>query len=98
MSKTLLAALSAAVLLSAVLGPRAAAMPFAASVADSADARAALLDRVTNVCGINGCTPVFTKRIVRPRRTGNLVSVPVVVQPAPVVVQPAPSLLQRLGL
>jgi hypothetical protein len=98
MSRTLLAALSAGVLLSAVFGTRAAAMPLAAPAPGIGNASAALLQRVTNICGMNGCVTVYTKRIVRPRPTGKLVSVPVVAQPAPVVVQPAPSLLQKLGL
>jgi hypothetical protein len=90
MSKALLTSLSAAVLLSAVLGTRAVAMPLAVPAPGIANARAALVERVTNVCGINGCTPVYTKRIVRPKRTGTLIA-------RPIIVQQSPNLLQSLG-
>jgi hypothetical protein len=93
MSKTLLAALvSAALLSTAMLGSRAAAMtPASPSALAAASPRGALVERVTNICGLNGCVPVQTKRIIRPRPVGNLVS-------RPIIVQPAPNLRQTLGL
>ena len=90
MSKTLLAAVATASLLSiGMLGTRAAAMPLA--LPSAASARGTFVERVMNVCGMNGCVPVQTKRILRPRRVGNLVS-------APIIVQPPPNLRQSLGL
>jgi hypothetical protein len=66
MSKILLSALTAAVLSSALLGLRAAAMPLAAPALGIVNARAAFLQRVTNVCGMNGCAPVHVLRVRRP--------------------------------
>jgi hypothetical protein len=93
MSKTLLAALAAVALLSAgMLGTHAAAMTLAPPQAFGvASVRGTLVERVTNVCGMNGCAPVQTKRIVRPKQFGSLVS-------TPIIVQPGSSLRQSLGL
>jgi hypothetical protein len=93
MSKTLLAALAAVTLLSAgTVCTRAAAMTLAAPPAlHAANAHETFVERVTNVCGMNGCVAVQTKRIIRPRRVGNLASMPI-------IVQPAPNLRQSLGL
>ena len=42
-------------------------MPLAApAVSDAANANADLIVRVTSVCGVGGCTQVFTKRVQHP--------------------------------
>lgn len=67
MSKTLLAALTAATVLSgATLGTRVAAMPFAAPSASGADMG---MTRVAIICGMNGCAPVHVVRVRRPPRS-----------------------------
>jgi hypothetical protein len=65
MRKLLLVAFAVAVLASnAVLLHRAAAMTLAApSGLGNATARACLLQKVTNVCGANGCVAVQVKRL-----------------------------------
>ncbi len=85
MSKTVLAALAAAAIFSgATLATRVTAMtPAAPSALGAASAPSALVERVTNVCGMNGCAPVQTKRVQKPRRKG--------VIPALSFVQPASS-------
>ncbi|MGH6672878.1 MAG: hypothetical protein ACRECV_13010 [Xanthobacteraceae bacterium] len=66
MPKTVLAALfGAAILSGATLATPAAAMTLAPLPAGPA-ANAALLDLVTNVCGINGCVPIHVRRVRKP--------------------------------
>ena len=68
MSKTLLAAIAAVTFLSsAMLASPAAAMPLAAPASfGAANAPAPGVKRVTNVCGLSGCAPVWTKRVRKP--------------------------------
>jgi hypothetical protein len=42
------------------------AMPIAPSALDAADAGPALLERVVNVCGVNGCAPIHVRRVQKP--------------------------------
>jgi hypothetical protein len=56
------------------------AMPLAAPSPHGADAR--LLERVTNICGISGCAPVWTKRIRKPLPGFVKHAVPLTVIPA----------------
>jgi hypothetical protein len=67
MQKALLAAVSAAALLSVGLCTRASAMPIGTPAAlGVAASNAGLLEKVVNVCGINGCAPIHVKRIQKP--------------------------------
>jgi len=67
MQKALLAAVSAAALLSAGLGPHAFAMPFRTpSALGVVASNTALLEKVVNVCGISGCAPIHVKRVQKP--------------------------------
>jgi hypothetical protein len=68
MQKTLLAAVAVGAILSgATLGTSATAMTLAApSVLGIASADTMPIERVANVCGISGCSPVWTKRVQKP--------------------------------
>ena len=68
MSKTLLKALAATILLGGMLGNHAAAMTLAApSGLNAAAARTALVEHTTSVCGNTGCVQVQTSRVRRPK-------------------------------
>jgi hypothetical protein len=83
MSKALLAAFAAATISSAItLGARAVAMPLAPPALGAADAPAPLVERVVNICGINGCAPVWTKRVRKPPPNFVKHAVPLAVVPA----------------
>jgi hypothetical protein len=63
---------------------RAQAMPFAApSALGVSSAAAPLLERVANVCGISGCSPVWTKRVHKPPPSFVKMAVPMTVVPPP---------------
>jgi hypothetical protein len=81
MQKTLLAAFAAGAVLSGVaLGAPALAMPLAApSATGFAGVDSALLERVANVCGVNGCAPVWTKRVQKPPPSFTKMAVPITV-------------------
>jgi hypothetical protein len=61
-------------------GGAARAMPLAAPSLHGADA--GLLERVTNICGISGCAPVWTKRVRKPLPGFVKHAVPLTVIPA----------------
>lgn len=66
MRKNVVAALSvAAVLSGATFATSAVAMPLAPQPFLRA-ANSSLLERVTNICGINGCAPIHVKRMRKP--------------------------------
>ena len=75
MRETLLTAAAAAVMLSSpLLDHRATALTLAAPAAMVVTApRAAVIERVVNVCGTHGCVPVQTKRVIHHRKPGNTV-------------------------
>lgn len=81
MQKTLLAAFAAgAVLSGATLCAQAVAMPLAAPAAlGVARTGSPLLERVTNVCGINGCARVLIKRFYKPPPSFTKKAVPIAV-------------------
>lgn len=81
MQKTLLAAFAAAaVLAGATPGTRAVAMMVAPPPLPAlASAPAASLERVTNVCGINGCAPVQIKRMHKPPPNFTKMAVPLMI-------------------
>jgi hypothetical protein len=85
----LAAAVIVVVIGAAMSGGRTAAMPFAAPPA-SAGARGAAVQLVRSICGINGCAPVLTKRIVKPPRSFTTRAAPLVVPGAPAP-PPAPA-------
>jgi len=71
MRQTLLAGLAAAMLLfAALLTPRADAM---GSAMVHGSVRAAIVEQVVNVCGVHGCVPVQTKRVIHHQKPGNTV-------------------------
>jgi hypothetical protein len=60
---------------------RAQAMPPAApSVLGVPNAAAPLLEQVANICGLSGCSPVWTKRIQKPPAGFAKRAAPIVVQ------------------
>jgi hypothetical protein len=66
MRNAMLVALSGAALFSgAALGTPASAMTLG-PLPSASGADAALLERVINVCGINGCAPIHVRRIQKP--------------------------------
>ena len=74
MRQTLLAGLAAAMLLfAALLTPRADAMTRAGSAMVHGSVRAAIVEQVVNVCGVHGCVPVQTKRVIHHQKPGNTV-------------------------
>jgi hypothetical protein len=86
---TLTALAAAAVLLGGVFGSQATAMTIAPPLpSGAAKANAWPLQRVRSICGINGCAPVFTKRIVKPPHTFTTRAAPLAVSGAPA---PAPA-------
>jgi hypothetical protein len=104
--KIMLIALAAAAVLSgALLAGQATAMNAALPpLRAAARANAWPTERVRSVCGISGCAPVFTKRIVKPPRSFTARAAPLVVPgtpapaPAPAAAPTAPwplSLLQK---
>jgi hypothetical protein len=72
MRKTLLTAVAAPTLLFAgILGNQVGAMPVVMpSALGAASPDAALVRRITNVCGTNGCVRVQTQRVVHHRVPG----------------------------
>jgi hypothetical protein len=63
---------------------RAQAMPLAAPLALGVPGAAApLLERVANICGISGCSPVWVKRVHKPPPSFVKMAVPIVVVPQP---------------
>ena len=60
---------------------RAQAMPLAAPSVPGA--AAPLFERVANVCGINGCGPVWTKQVHKPPPSFVRTAAPIVVAPQP---------------
>jgi hypothetical protein len=74
MRGTLLTALAVAFILSGSVPARdvAAAMIGPGSAARAAPALAAVIERVANVCGANGCVPVQTKRIIHRQKPGTV--------------------------
>ena len=88
---------AAAALTGAAFGTQAQAMTAAApALRGLATARALPIEKVRNVCGMNGCAPVFVKRFqVPPQSIAKTTAPPLVVSnaPAPVAAQSAlPSL------
>jgi len=84
MTKALRTALASAAILSAVMpGTSAVAMPLAPPALGAAHAPAPLVRRIANICGINGCAPVWTKRVQKPPANFARVAVPLVVAPNP---------------
>jgi hypothetical protein len=70
-----------AVITALLAGPwcgRAQAMPLAPPSAPSP-----LLERVANVCGISGCSPVWTKKVHKPPPSFVKMAVPMTVAPPP---------------
>jgi hypothetical protein len=83
MAKAFAAALASAAILSAVtLSTRAVAMPLAPPALGAANAPTPFVERVANICGINGCAPVWTKRVRKPPPDFVKRAVPLVVVPA----------------
>lgn len=83
MAKALSAALASAAILSALtLGARAVAMPLTPPALGAANAPAPLVELVANICGINGCAPVWTKRVRKPPPNFVKRAVPLAVVPA----------------
>jgi hypothetical protein len=83
MQKPLMAAFAAATILSAAaLATSAAAMPLAPAPLGAPSADARLLERIVNVCGVGGCSPVWTKRIRKPPADFVKRAVPITVVPA----------------
>jgi hypothetical protein len=83
MAKALSTALASAAILSAVtLGMPAVAMPVVPPAVEAANAPAPRVERVANICGINGCAPVWTKRIRKPPANFVKRAVPLAVVPA----------------
>lgn len=81
MAKALRAVLASAAILSAIsLGTGAVAMPLAPL--SLTNAPTPLVERVANICGINGCAPVWTKRIRKPPPNFVKRAVPLTVVPA----------------
>ncbi len=63
---------------------RAQAMPLTMPSALGVPSDAApLLERVANICGISGCSPVWTKRVHKPPPSFVKMAVPIVVTPQP---------------
>jgi hypothetical protein len=101
-----LGALAAAAVLSGVaLGNQATAMTIALPPLPSAAKPAPWpIQQVRNICGINGCAPVFTKRIQKPPRKFTATAAPLVVSgtqataPAPAAAPAAPSTPWPLSL
>jgi hypothetical protein len=60
---------------------RAQAMPLAAPSAFAVPGAAPLLERVANICGISGCSPVWTKRVHKPPPSFVKMAAPIVVTP-----------------
>lgn len=86
---TLVAIATAALLLGGPFASQATAMNAALPpLRAAAKANAWPIEHVRSVCGISGCAPVFTKRIVKPPRTFTAKAVPLVVPGAPA---PAPA-------
>lgn len=82
MQKPLLAAFAAATILSAAtFATSAAAMPLAPASLGIGSADARLLKPVANICGINGCAPVWTKRVQKPPPSFVRRAVPMTVVP-----------------
>jgi hypothetical protein len=76
-----IARLAAIIALSAAVCGSAQAMPLAApSVLGVPSAAAPLLEQVANICGLSGCSPVWTKRIKKPPPDFVKHAVPIVVQ------------------
>ncbi len=81
MAKALRAVLASAAILSTIsLGTGAVALPLAPPPLTNAPAP--LVERVANICGINGCAPVWTKRIHKPPANFVKRAVPLAVVPA----------------
>jgi hypothetical protein len=98
---TLIALAVAATLAGGAFDHQAAAMTVG-PLRGAATANAFPVQQITNICGINGCAPVLTKRIVKPPRSFTAKAAPLVVSgapaPAPAAAPTAPwplSLLQR---
>jgi hypothetical protein len=70
MQKTVLAALAVATILTgAVVGNRAAAItPASPPVLGATADNAGLVQQAAHICGNNGCVPVQTKRIFKPKQ------------------------------
>jgi hypothetical protein len=60
---------------------RAHTMPLAAPSAFAGPGAAPLLERVANICGISGCSPVWTKRVHKPPPSFVKMAAPIVVMP-----------------
>jgi hypothetical protein len=89
MHKSLLVLLAVATVLSAAaVGSQATAMPAARLPRGAATAGAVPVWQVRTICGINGCAPVFTKRIQKPPRKFTSTAAPLVVSGTPA---PAPA-------
>jgi hypothetical protein len=89
MHKSLLALLAVATMLgAATLGSQANAMPAARLSRGAATAGAVPTWQIRNICGLNGCAPVQTKRIQKPLRKAPTTAAPVVVTGA---LTPAPA-------
>ncbi len=67
--RSFLAAVAAAMLFGAMTGQCVMAMTSAAAPV----ARSALIQRVVSVCGVHGCVPVQTKRVIHHQKPGNTV-------------------------
>lgn len=59
------------------------ARPLAPFALGAVGAKAPPIERVANVCGINGCAPIWTKRVQKPPPGFLKRAVPIVVQANP---------------
>ncbi|HTV37601.1 MAG TPA: hypothetical protein VMF12_14300 [Xanthobacteraceae bacterium] len=87
MQKPLLAAVAAATILLAAtfatsFATSSVAMPLAPVPLGAGSADGGLLKPVANICGMNGCAPVWTKRIQKPPANFVKRAVPMTVVPA----------------
>jgi len=63
-----LLAIAAAIVVGTIAPDRAMAMATAAPIA-----RDAVIEQIVSVCGVRGCVPVQTKRIIHHQKPGNTV-------------------------